>query len=143
MNQGDILILVKAGFTAEDIKVIAPEYFQHSASDSSIALPNGAASASSAAPAAGAAAEPVTGEPAPAEPAPAPAVEPAPTEPAPAPVSAPPAWFGEFVARYNADQARMERAIHAENIIRTDAHASPDYKTPEQLMAEAYHAIVD
>lgn len=64
-------------------------------------------------------------------------------EPAPDPEPAPaaPAWFEEFVKRNNEEMAAMQRALQITNVRRA-APAEPQ-KTPEQLMAEAYRAIVE
>ena len=115
MTVQEIMKLIDAGFTADEIRQL-----------------NGAAAA-----------------PAP-EPVPAPDSEPAPasnTEPAPAPDPAPapaqpaaPSWFEDFVKKNNEEMAQLQRALQVQNVRRAEPPAG---KTPEQLMAEAYHAIVD
>lgn len=85
------------------------------------------------------------------DPAPAPDPEPAPApdpDPAPAPEPdsataqpAAPSWFEDFVRKNNEEMAKLQRALQVQNVRR--AEPPPSGKTPEQLMAEAYHAIVD
>lgn len=116
MTAQEILKLIDAGFTADEIRQL-----------------NGVAAASAP-------------DPAPApdpEPAPAPDPDPDPApDPAPAPAQpAAPSWFEEFVQKNNEEMARLQRALQVQNVRR--AATPPAGKTPEQLMAEAYHAIVD
>lgn len=119
MTTQEVLELVRAGFSADEIRNM------------------GAASMPAEAPA---------DEPQPAaEPEPAPVPEPEPAAEA-APAAQPneaitPAWFAEFVKRNNEEMAQLQRALQVQHV---QAAAPPaDYKSPEQLMAEAYHAIVD
>lgn len=125
MNE-NIVALAKAGFTAEEIKIIAPEAFATASIDSPHDDPP-------------APADPVPVAPAAPVPDPAPA---APEAPAPAPEAAQaPAWFTDFVRQNNEDIAQLQRALQITNVRRADQQ--PAAKSPEQLMAEAYHAIVD
>ena len=121
MTTQEVLSLVKAGFTADEIRQLS-----------------------------GADAAPVPAEPDPqpadpAEPDPQPEPEePQPADPAPAPEPNPaaaPAWFTEFVQKNNEEMAAMQRALQITNVRR--AAPSEPQKTPEQLMAEAYRAIVE
>ena len=122
MTTQDVLALVKAGFTAEEIRIL-------SGADAAPAAP----------------AEPDPQPAAPAEPDPQPEPEePQPAAPVPAPEPNPaaaPAWFTEFVQKNNEEMAAMQRALQITNVRRA-APADPQ-KTPEQLMAEAYRAIVE
>lgn len=83
------------------------------------------------------------GAPADPEPSPDPQPDPEPSpDPQPAPAQhedAPPAWFNQFVQRYEAEQAALQRAWGVEVIKRTEEAQPP--KTNEQLMAEAFAAI--
>ena len=124
-----ILSLVKAGFTAEEIRrwtgEPAPEPVRLPASE----------------------------EPAPSDPEPAAAPEePAPEEPAapdePAAPAAPkeepnrtPEWFAAFVKKNNEDLAALQRALQVQNVRRAEPGA--DVKTPEEIMADAYRAIIE
>ena len=110
MTTQDVLALVKAGFTAEEIRSL-------SGADAAPAAP----------------AEPDPQPAAPAEPDPAPAAEPNP--------AAAPAWFTEFVQKNNEEMAAMQRALQITNVRR--ASPAEPQKTTEQLMAEAYRAIVE
>lgn len=121
MTTQEVLALVQAGFTADEIRQM------------------NAAAAAPAAPA-----EPDSQPAAPAEPAPQP--EPADPQPEPAPAAEPnpaaaPAWFTEFVQKNNEEMAAMQRALQITNVRR--ASPAEPQKTPEQLMAEAYRAIVE
>lgn len=123
MNE-NILALVKAGFSAEEIKIIAPEAFLSSASDPPSVLSNGQPAAEPAVPA-----EPM--EPAPAEPAPEqPAQEPA------------PAWFADYERQHNEQIAQLQRALQVQNVRRADEPAA-NPKTQEDLMREAFLAITN
>ena len=120
MTTQDVLALVKAGFTAEEIRSL---------------------SGADAAPAAPADPDPQPAAPAEPDPQPEPE-EPQPAAPAPEPnPAAAPAWFTEFVQKNNEEMAAMQRALQITNVRRA-APAEPQ-KTPEQLMAEAYRAIVE
>ena len=122
MKTEEVLILVKAGFTADEIRVLSGMD-----AESAPELP--------AAPE-----EPMT-QPAPehvAQPAPEHVAQPAP-EPAHADPSAAPAWFTEFVQKNNEEMAAMQRAFQLTNVRRADAEHT--VKTPEQLAAEAFDAI--
>lgn len=121
MTTQDVLSLVKAGFTADEIR-------QLSGAGAAPAAPE---------PAAPAPAEPEEPTPPVQDPEPTPDPEPAAPEPSPAA----PAWFEEFVKRNNEEMAAMQRALQITNVRRA-APAEPQ-KTPEQLMAEAYRAIVE
>ena len=77
------------------------------------------------------------------QPAPAPDPQPAPApdpQPAPAPDPSAPQWFQDFLVRHNEDMAAMQRALQITNVRR--AEPPEPQKTPEQLMAEAYQAII-
>lgn len=71
----------------------------------------------------------------------------APAQPEPAQPEQPddtPAWFGKFLQRYNEDYEQLSKGLQAKNVRHAgagDPGAAP--KTPEQLMAEAYRAIVE
>ena len=122
MNAQEVLALVQAGFTADEIRQM-----------------NGAAAAPAPAPAA-------PEDPTPPVPDPEPAPDPTPAAPDPAPAAEPnpaaaPAWFTEFVQKNNEEMAAMQRALQITNVRRA-APAEPQ-KTPEQLMADAYRAIVE
>ena len=100
---------------------------------------NGAAAAPAPAPAA-------PEDPTPPAQDPEPAPDPTPAAPDPEPAAEPnpaaaPAWFTEFVQKNNEEMAAMQRALQITNVRRA-APAEPQ-KTPEQLMAEAYRAIVE
>lgn len=119
MKMEDVLKLLDAGFTTDEIR--------------SLMAPADPAPAPDPAP-----------DPAPApDPEPGPSPDPAP-DPAPAPDPEPdrtPAWFAEFVKKNNEDIAQLQRALQVQNVRRA---APPEpQKTPEQLMAEAYRAIVE
>ena len=114
MKTEEVLILVKAGFTADEIRVLSGMD-----AESAPELP--------AAPE-----EPMT------QPAPEHVAQPAP-EPAHADPSAAPAWFTEFVQKNNEEMAAMQRAFQLTNVRRADAEHT--VKTPEQLAAEAFDAI--
>lgn len=80
------------------------------------------------------------------DPQPAPVPDPQPDpQPAPAPdpqpVPAAPQWFQDFLVRHNEDMAAMQRALQVTNVRR--AEPPEPQKTPEQLMAEAYRSIVE
>lgn len=126
----NILALVKAGFSAEEIRIIAPEAFATASIDSPHDDPPAPADPAPAAPA-----DPV--------PDPAPAAPEAPAAPAPAPEAAQaPAWFTDFVRQNNEDIAQLQRALQITNVRRAD-HQQPAAKTQEQLMAEAFRGIID
>lgn len=74
------------------------------------------------------------------QPAPVPDPQPAPA-PDPQPVPAAPQWFQDFLVRHNEDMAAMQRALQITNVRR--AEPLEPQKTPEQLMAEAYRSIVE
>lgn len=125
----NILALVKAGFSAEEIKIIAPEAFAAASIDSPHDDPP-------------APADPVPAAPADPVPDPAPAASVAPAAPAPAPEAAQaPAWFTDFVRQNNEDIAQLQRALQITNVRRADQQ--PAAKTQEQLMAEAFRGIID
>ena len=121
MTTQEVLTLVKAGFTADEIRHL-------SGAGAAPAAPE---------PAAPAPAAPEEPDPPAQDSEPSPDPEPAAPDPAPAA----PAWFEEFVRRNNEEMAAMQRALQITNVRRA-APAEPQ-KTPEQLMAEAYRAIVE
>lgn len=122
MNTQDVLALVKAGFTAEEIRQLSGADAAPAPVPAVPEEPNPPAQDSEPAP-----------DPTPAEPDPQPEAEPNP--------AAAPAWFTEFVQKNNEEMAAMQRALQITNVRRA-APADPQ-KTPEQLMAEAYRAIVE
>ena len=120
MTVQEILRLIDAGFTADEVRAMG-------------AAPVEPAPEPAAAPTA-------APEPVPAAPAPEPAAAPAQTQ-EPEQQAAAPSWFDDFVKRNNEEMAQLQRALQVQNVRR--AEPPPSGKTPEQLMAEAYHAIVD
>ena len=112
ISAAEALELVRAGFTAEEIR----NTFSAGA--------------------------PATPDPAPeAEPAPAPAPDPVPAPaPDPAPESAAPGWFTEFVQKNNEEMAAMQRAFQLTNVRRAEVDHGP-MKTADQLAAEAFNAV--
>ena len=118
-----ILSLVKAGFTAEEIRRWTGE-------------PAPAPAVPAAAPE-----EPARPDPEPAaapeEPA-EPAAEPATPKEEP---NRTPEWFAAFVKKNNEDLAALQRALQVQNVRR--AEPGPDVKTPEEIMADAYRAIIE
>ena len=121
MTVEQVLALVQAGFSADEIRSM-----------------NGA----DAAPAPAPAPDPV---PEPDEPAadPDPAPSPEATKAAPENPAAAPAWFTEYVHKNNEDMAALQRALQIRNVRRAGTDDPVPEKTPEQLMAEAYRAIVE
>lgn len=122
MNE-NILSLVKAGFSAEEIRIIAPEAFVSSASEPPSVSSNGQP-----------AAEPAV---------PAEAVELPETAPAePAAAESAPAWFADYERQHNEQIAQLQRALQVQNVRRADEPAA-NQKTQEDLMREAFLAITN
>lgn len=136
MDKETIIALAKAGFSAEEIKVvIGPDAF---ATDASVLKNSDPSETSIVKPSA----QKTDAD----QPAPVPIPEQAAAEaPAAAPAQAPegtaPKWFSDFAAGINNDIADLQRALQVQNVRR--AEGVPGAKTQEQLMAEAFRAIVD
>lgn len=112
MTVKQILALSEAGFTAEQITLLA---------DTLTDEPKGPA-------------EPVPEEPK-AEPKEEPKADPKPQE------DETPAWFGKFLQKYTADYEELAKGVQARNVRRAGDGPGVPEKTPEQLMAEAYNNI--
>ena len=122
MNE-NILALVRAGFTADEIRIIAPEAFASSQSADFLDTTNGAPELSVA-------------PDAPAEPEELPAVQTAPPE------AGPPAWFTEYERQHNAQMAQLQRALQVQNVQTAD-QPNANIKSQEDLMKEAFLSIVN
>lgn len=125
ISAAEALELVRAGFTAEEIRNTfsagaAP------AADPEQAKPAG---------------NPVFIVDRDTEPAPAPDPKPEPAPaPDPVPESAAPGWFTDFVKKNNEEMAAMQRAFQLTNVRRAEVDHGP-MKTADQLAAEAFNAV--
>lgn len=132
MNE-NILALVRAGFSADEIRIIAPEAFAMPSAEPSV-ISNGAPE-QTIAPAAPA--EPAAAPAAPAQSAAAPAQPAVPPEP-----EAAPSWFAEYERQHNAQIAQLQRALQVQNVQTAD-QPNANIKSQEDLMKEAFLSIVN